>query len=108
MSNKFEIYILAILIIFASYCALSIGSSWDQEFVMTRGEERLKYIFSLGSYGSSTMWERHTEDFIPGFFADMLLGTGYVIYIMTLALWAFWFSQAGKKGKNRFGAQPRK
>ena len=46
--------------------------------------------------------------FIPGFFGDMLLGTGYVIYIVTLGLWAFWFSQAGKKAKNRFGAQPRK
>ena len=46
--------------------------------------------------------------FIPGFFGDMLLGTGYVIYIVTLALWAFWFSQVGKKGKNRFGAQPKK
>ena len=46
--------------------------------------------------------------FIPGFFADELLGTGWVIYILTFALYAFWFSQAGKKGKNRFGAQPRK
>ena len=46
--------------------------------------------------------------FIPGFFGDMLLGTGYVIYILTFALYAFWFSQAAKKGKNRFGAQPRK
>ena len=46
--------------------------------------------------------------FIPGFFADMFLGTGYVIYIMTLALYAFWFSQAGKKMKNRFGAAPKK
>ena len=46
--------------------------------------------------------------FIPGFVADELLGTGYVIYILTFALYAFWFSQAGKKGKNRFGAQPRK
>ena len=46
--------------------------------------------------------------FIPGFFADMFLGTGYVIYIMTLALYAFWFSQAGKKIKNRFGAAPKK
>ena len=46
--------------------------------------------------------------FIPGFFADMLMGTGYAIYIMTLALYAFWFSQAGKKGKNKFGAQPKK
>ena len=46
--------------------------------------------------------------FIPGFFADELLGTGWVIYILTFALYAFWFSQAAKKGKNRFGAQPRK
>jgi len=46
--------------------------------------------------------------FIPGFFADMFLGTGYVIYIMTLALYVFWFSQAGKKIKNRFGAAPKK
>ena len=46
--------------------------------------------------------------FIPGFVADELLGTGYVIYILTFVLYAFWFSQAGKKGKNRFGAQPRK
>jgi len=46
--------------------------------------------------------------FIPGFFADELLGTGWVIYILTFALYAFWFSQAGNKGKNRFGAQPRK
>ena len=46
--------------------------------------------------------------FIPGFVADELLGTGYVIYVLTFALYAFWFSQAGKKGKNRFGAQPRK
>ena len=46
--------------------------------------------------------------FIPGFFADLLFGTGYVIYIMTLALWAFWFSQAGKKNKNRFGPAPKK
>ena len=46
--------------------------------------------------------------FMPGFVADEFLGTGWVIYALTLALWAFWFSQAGKKGKNRFGAQPRK
>ena len=46
--------------------------------------------------------------FIPGSFADEFLGTGYVILIMTLGLWAFWFSQAGKRGKNKYGAQPRK
>tara|TARA_B100000029_G_scaffold125353_1_gene118818 strand:+ start:1029 stop:1439 length:411 start_codon:yes stop_codon:yes gene_type:complete len=46
--------------------------------------------------------------FYPGFIADEFLGTGWVIYILTLVLWAFWFSQAGQKGKNRFGPQTRK
>ena len=46
--------------------------------------------------------------FIPGFIADEFLGTGLILYILTLGLWAFWFSQAGKKGKNRFGVQPKK
>ena len=46
MSKKVEISIIALLIIFAFYCALSIGSSWDEIFEMTRGEERLKYLFS--------------------------------------------------------------
>ena len=36
--------------------------------------------------------------FIPGFIADEFLGTGWVIYFLTLALYAFWFSQGGKKG----------
>jgi len=46
--------------------------------------------------------------FYPGFLADELLGTGYVIYLVTLGVWAFWYSQPGKRGKNKFGAQPKK
>ena len=68
MSKKVEISIIALLIIFAFYCALSIGSSWDEIFVMTRGEERLKYLFSLGSYESSFTLYSHNESFYPGFY----------------------------------------
>ena len=46
--------------------------------------------------------------FIPGFFADEFLGTGYVLYIVTFALFAFYCSQGGGSGKNKFGAKPRK
>ncbi len=46
--------------------------------------------------------------FYPGFLADELLGTGYVIYLVTLAVWAFWYSQPGKRAKNKYGAQPKK
>jgi len=68
MSKKVEISIIALLIIFAFYCALSIGSSWDEIFVMTRGEERLKYLFSLGSYESSHTLYYPNERFYPGFY----------------------------------------
>tara|TARA_B100000809_G_C14915338_1_gene451405 strand:- start:370 stop:483 length:114 start_codon:yes stop_codon:yes gene_type:complete len=37
MSKKVEIYALALLIIFAFYCALIIGSSWDEIFEMNIG-----------------------------------------------------------------------
>ena len=46
--------------------------------------------------------------FIPGFIADEFLGTGWLIYILTFALYAFWFSQTGTKGKNKYGVQPKK
>ena len=46
--------------------------------------------------------------FIPGFMADEFLGTGYVIYIVTLVIWAIYCSQGATKGKNRFGLKPKK
>ena len=46
--------------------------------------------------------------FIPGFFADEFLGTGYVLYIVTFALFAFYCSQGATSGKNKFGAKPSK
>ena len=46
--------------------------------------------------------------FIPGFFADEFLGTGYVLYIITFALFAFYCSQGATSGKNKFGAKPSK
>ena len=46
--------------------------------------------------------------FIPGFFADEFLGTGYVIYFVTFVLFAFYCSQSATNGKNKFGAKPKK
>ena len=50
MLKKVEISTLVILIIFAFYFALTIGSSLDEPYEMTLGKERLKYLFSFGSY----------------------------------------------------------
>ena len=46
--------------------------------------------------------------FIPGFFADEFLGTGYVLYFVTFVLFAFYCSQGATSGKNKFGVKPRK
>jgi len=37
-----------LLIAFSIYCALSIGQSWDEEFLIKQGRITLNYLFSLG------------------------------------------------------------
>ena len=46
--------------------------------------------------------------FIPGFIVDEFLGTGYVIYFITVILWAIYFSQKPSGGKNKIGPTPKK
>ena len=46
--------------------------------------------------------------FIPGFIADEFLGTGWIIYFLTLGLYIFWFSQKGNTSKNKYGPVPKK
>jgi len=66
MIKKIEVYILAILFIFAFYCSLTIGSSWDELYEMTIGKDRLKYLFTFGSYKNFN-FHIFTE-FYPGFY----------------------------------------
>jgi hypothetical protein len=60
-----EISILILLFGFAIYCALIIGGSWDEIFEMKIGNERLKYLFSLGSY---KYFDFYNSRFYPGFY----------------------------------------
>ena len=46
--------------------------------------------------------------FVPGWIADEFIGTGWVIYTVTLVLFAIYVSQNPTKGKNRFGSAPTK
>ena len=46
--------------------------------------------------------------FIPGFFIDEFIGTGYIIYSLTFVLFAIYCSQKSNTGKNRFGPKPKK
>ena len=50
MSKKVEIYALALLIIFAFYCTLNVGISWDDFNHIDIGNRRLKYLLTFGSF----------------------------------------------------------
>ena len=65
MSKKFETYILSFFILFIIYCAIISGSFWDENFEMTMGKERLKYLFSLGDYKN---YDFYNSRFYPGFY----------------------------------------
>ncbi len=46
----FDIILISLGIIFALYCILNLGLSYDQIFHIENGERRLRYLFSLGRY----------------------------------------------------------
>ena len=50
MNKKVENLIILILFSFTFYSALIIGSPIDEPYEMNIGQERLKYLFTLGSY----------------------------------------------------------
>ena len=71
MPKKVEIFTLALLIIFSFYCALTTGGFWDEIFEMKMGKERLKYLFSFGSYENYKFY-RWTE-FYPAFYNTLAI-----------------------------------
>ena len=66
MNKKVENIVIVILFSLVFYNALIIGSPIDEPYDMLMGEERLKYLFSLGSY---TDFDVHMyEKFYPGLY----------------------------------------
>jgi hypothetical protein len=46
--------------------------------------------------------------FFPGYIADEFLGTGYILWLITFVLFAFYISQKPSSRKNRFGLPTKK
>ena len=46
--NKISLFLISALSIFAVYCALTIGLSWDEAFHHLNGNFRADYVKSLG------------------------------------------------------------
>ena len=71
MEKKSENLILFFLVIFAIYCSLTLGMSWDEPYHYYNGKNRLKYLFSFGKYEyrdlsiflSRIKWELKTAKF---------------------------------------------
>ena len=65
MTNKINNVILCLLIVYSIFCALIIGISFDELFYLAQGNERLKYLFSFGSYD---YLDYRDYNFYPGFY----------------------------------------
>ena len=72
MNKKIEISVQFFLFSFLIYYALTVGNSWDQYFNMMRGSERLKYLFSFGSYESHFI-NNENEEFYPGLYDTLVM-----------------------------------
>ena len=56
-----------ILIIFSSFCAISIGYSWDEGFLIRQGEITANYLLSLGLVDPDNLFRR--EFYSPIYYA---------------------------------------
>ena len=69
LSNKnLKIFLIFLLIIFSYYCSVIIGISWDELFEINRGQDRLMYIFSLGSYEVAPA---QNDKYYPGLYSTI-------------------------------------
>ena len=71
MFKKVEISTLTLLFIFLIYSTLIVGSFWDVNYEMNIGKDRLKYLFSFGSYKNFD-FHIYTE-FYPGFYNTLAI-----------------------------------
>lgn len=68
MFKKIEFSALCLLIIFSIYCTVINGLSFDAVEDMQFGKERLKYIFSLGSY---EYYDYSNAKLYPAFYSSL-------------------------------------
>ena len=64
MSKKKQIILLFFLFSFSTYCAISIGQSWDEGFHLYQGKITLDYLFSFGRIEMRYLFENFIHPFI--------------------------------------------
>ena len=59
MENNLKKIILFFIIFFTVYCALIIGLHFDANAIITQGNDKIKYLFSLGRINDPPFWYRY-------------------------------------------------
>jgi len=60
MDKKVKNIFFYLIVIFAIYCSMIIGQSWDEASYLSLGKERLRYLFSFGFYNiKEVFWNGH-------------------------------------------------
>ena len=71
MTKKVNQIVFCILILYLIYCSLNIGIHWDELNIMQFGEDRLKYLFSLGS--NTDYLNQWNSRFYPGAYSTIAM-----------------------------------
>ena len=81
MEKKSENIILFSLVIFAVYCSLILGMSWDEPFHYLEGKNRLKYLFSFGGRELDDWELRSHYRYYSGFYDTL---SAFISQIVTI------------------------
>ena len=81
MEKKSENFILFSLVVFAVYCSLTLGMSWDEPYHYYEGKNRLKYLFSLGRHELDD-WDLRTHyRYYTGFYDTLSVFISQIVPI---------------------------
>ena len=110
MSKKKNLTLLSVLIIFSTYCALTIGQSFDEEFEILRGKITLNYLLSFGDINEKIKYRENYSTIYWSFvyFFTEIFPSEYQIKVSHLINLLFSFSTIfaiGKFSKELFNAK---
>ena len=100
MSKKNRKFVFYILIIFSSFCAVSIGSSWDEGFLINQGKITINYLLSLGLSDPDYIFRREFYSpiyyslrylFVQAFPITYHLEIGYLVNLFFFHYYNCWY-----------------
>ena len=61
MNKKRNLTLFILLILFSTFCAISIGETWDEKYELLRGKVSLDYFFSLGKINTHILYREYNS-----------------------------------------------